>query len=68
MRHPDTGKSRGFGFVTFEDTNTVQKVLAVTKHIVDGKTIDPKACNPRQRGVRVNTKNRSVSTATGFAV
>jgi len=38
----NTGKSRGFGFILFEDQSTVSKVLANRNHILDGKKIDPK--------------------------
>ncbi|XP_058391073.1 heterogeneous nuclear ribonucleoprotein D-like [Diceros bicornis minor] len=37
--HPDTGLSRGFGFVLFKDSATVEKVLQVKEHKVDGKKI-----------------------------
>jgi RNA recognition motif-containing protein len=47
MRDPDQDpgirKNRGFGFVTFEDSAAVAKVLAMPVHIVDGKNVDPKA-------------------------
>ncbi|XP_072812679.1 uncharacterized protein [Vicugna pacos] len=40
--HPDTGITRGFGFVLFKDNATVEKVLQVKEHKVDGKMIDLK--------------------------
>ncbi|KAG5675272.1 hypothetical protein PVAND_005186 [Polypedilum vanderplanki] len=43
----ETGRSRGFGFVTFADQNNVQVVLQSGPHNLDGRTIDPKQCNPR---------------------
>ncbi|KAL4227321.1 DAZ-associated protein 1 [Mactra antiquata] len=52
MKNPDTGKSRGFGFVTYRDTNCVDTVLSVPAHIVDGRQVDPKACNPKGPGGR----------------
>jgi len=39
MKNPDTGKSRGFGFVTYGDTACVDTVLAVTTHNVDGRQV-----------------------------
>ncbi|XP_050698868.1 heterogeneous nuclear ribonucleoprotein 27C-like isoform X3 [Eriocheir sinensis] len=47
MKNSETGRSRGFGFVTFADPNKVDSVLKSGPHELDGRTIDPKACNPR---------------------
>lgn len=47
MKNNDTGRSRGFGFVTFSDPNNVTVVLKNGPHTLDGRTIDPKPCNPR---------------------
>ncbi|KAK8394748.1 hypothetical protein O3P69_005910 [Scylla paramamosain] len=47
MKNNETGRSRGFGFVTFADPNKVDAVLKNGPHELDGRTIDPKACNPR---------------------
>jgi RNA recognition motif-containing protein len=46
MRHPD-GKSRGFGFVTYEDPAVAEKVLATKDLEIDGRKIDPKRAIPR---------------------
>jgi len=47
MKNNDTGRSRGFGFVTFSDPTNVALVLKNGPHTLDGRTIDPKPCNPR---------------------
>lgn len=47
MKNAETGRSRGFGFVTFSDPTNIDAVLASGPHNLDGRTIDPKACNPR---------------------
>ncbi|ELU13330.1 hypothetical protein CAPTEDRAFT_219071 [Capitella teleta] len=47
MKNPQTGKSRGFGFVTFKDPSCVKTVLANQPHVLDSRQIDPKQCNPR---------------------
>lgn len=47
MKNPESGRSRGFGFVTFADPANVDAVLNSGPHQLDGRTIDPKPCNPR---------------------
>ncbi|XP_035221969.1 heterogeneous nuclear ribonucleoprotein 27C-like isoform X1 [Stegodyphus dumicola] len=47
MKNNETGRSRGFGFVTFKDVSCVAKVLSSGPHEVDGRTIDPKVCSSR---------------------
>ncbi|XP_031337607.1 heterogeneous nuclear ribonucleoprotein 27C isoform X2 [Photinus pyralis] len=47
MKNAESGRSRGFGFVTFADPQNVQVVLQSGPHTLDGRTIDPKPCNPR---------------------
>ncbi|KXX80553.1 Nuclear polyadenylated RNA-binding protein 4 [Madurella mycetomatis] len=46
MRDGATGRSRGFGFLTFKDPKTVNIVM-VKEHYLDGKIIDPKRAIPR---------------------
>ncbi|KAG6871953.1 hypothetical protein C0995_014552 [Termitomyces sp. Mi166 len=49
-----SGTSRGFAFLTFEDANAVNAVVA-REHVLDGKTIDPKRAIPREEHLR-NTR------------
>ncbi|XP_077509091.1 RNA-binding protein 6 isoform X6 [Amblyomma americanum] len=48
MKDPSTRRSRGFGFVTFSDPASVDKVLANGPHELDGKKIDPKIAFPKR--------------------
>ncbi|XP_041980934.1 heterogeneous nuclear ribonucleoprotein 27C isoform X2 [Aricia agestis] len=47
MKNSESGRSRGFGFVTFAEPSLVSVVLQNGPHQLDGRTIDPKPCNPR---------------------
>ncbi|GIZ48590.1 hypothetical protein CKM354_001164300 [Cercospora kikuchii] len=51
MRDGATGRSRGFGFLTFKDPKTVNTVM-VKEHSLDGKLIDPKRAIPRDEQER----------------
>eukprot|EP00331_Platyophrya_macrostoma_P007158 CAMPEP_0176413200 /NCGR_PEP_ID=MMETSP0127-20121128/4569_1 /TAXON_ID=938130 /ORGANISM="Platyophrya macrostoma, Strain WH" /LENGTH=527 /DNA_ID=CAMNT_0017792959 /DNA_START=36 /DNA_END=1619 /DNA_ORIENTATION=+ len=46
MQDKNTGKFRGFGFVTFRNPDVINNVLLET-HVIDGKTIDCKKALPR---------------------
>ena len=45
--------SRGFGFVTFADTESVEKVTQFGVHNLDGKKIDPKVAFPKESTPKV---------------
>ncbi|KAI7323274.1 RNA-binding domain-containing protein [Hortaea werneckii] len=51
MRDGATGRSRGFGFLTFKDPKVVNTVM-VKEHTLDGKLIDPKRAIPRDEQER----------------
>lgn len=58
MYDPHSGKSRGFGFVVFEEEEVAEKLMAKDtgiKYMLDGRTIDPKRALPR-----TNTPRRKV--------
>ncbi|XP_061537598.1 RNA-binding protein Musashi homolog 2-like isoform X9 [Phycodurus eques] len=56
MRDPTTKRSRGFGFVTFADSASVDNVLAQPHHELDSKMIDPKVAFPRRTQPKMVTK------------
>lgn len=43
MRDSSSGRSRGFGFLTFKDAKTVNIVM-VKEHFLDGKIVGPIPC------------------------
>ncbi|KAK1916298.1 hypothetical protein P3342_004116 [Pyrenophora teres f. teres] len=53
MRDSATGRSRGFGFLTFKDPKCVNIVM-VKEHYLDGKIIDPKRAIPREEQERTS--------------
>ncbi|CAE1247766.1 MSI [Acanthosepion pharaonis] len=59
MKNKVTGCSRGFGFVTYKDPECVHLILSGGPHIIDGRQVDPKACNPRTPYKVVETKPQS---------
>ncbi|XP_049727408.1 heterogeneous nuclear ribonucleoprotein D-like [Loxodonta africana] len=63
---PNSGLSRGFGFVLFRNSATVEKVLQLKEHKLDGKTIELKRAKAMElkfspRKVFVGGLNPSVS-------
>lgn len=62
---PMTQQSRGFGFVLFEDDSSIDSVLAVQHHNLDGKKIDPKKAERRDGkmfvgGVKADTTDETI--------
>jgi len=58
MTDRESGRSRGFGFVTYEDERMADKVLR-TVHTIHGKPVEVKRAEPK--------KNRATSTGTHYA-
>lgn len=62
---PMTQQSRGFGFVLFECDSSIEAVLAVPHHNLDGKKIDPKKAERRDGkmfvgGVKADTNDEDI--------
>lgn len=60
MKDPTTRRSRGFGFITFADPASVDKVLAQRNHELDGKKIDPKVAFPRRTHPKMVTRTKKI--------
>ncbi|XP_009468157.1 PREDICTED: RNA-binding protein Musashi homolog 2 [Nipponia nippon] len=60
-RHPHAPRGGGgFGFVTFADPASVDKVLAQPHHELDSKTIDPKVAFPRRAQPKMVTRTKKI--------
>ncbi|KAH9253925.1 hypothetical protein BASA81_008049 [Batrachochytrium salamandrivorans] len=64
MRDADTGRSRGFGFVTFRTQDCAQDALRATHHVVDGRKVESKFAVPRNRPTTPST----TSTASTMSI
>uniref|UniRef100_A0A8C1UFI7 Musashi RNA-binding protein 2a n=1 Tax=Cyprinus carpio TaxID=7962 RepID=A0A8C1UFI7_CYPCA len=51
---------KGFGFITFADVSSVDKVLAQPHHELDSKTIDPKVAFPRRAQPKMVTRTKKI--------
>lgn len=60
MKDPQTQRSRGFGFVTFEQVETVDEVIRYGKHEIDGKSVDPKIAFPKRGQPKMVTKTKKI--------
>ena len=47
MTDPYTKRSRGFGFVTYADSQMVDEAMSQRPHVIDGRTVEPKRAIPR---------------------
>ncbi|XP_070499611.1 RNA-binding protein Musashi homolog Rbp6-like isoform X1 [Chironomus tepperi] len=57
---PLFSRPRGFGFITFADPSSVDKVLAHGTHELDGKKIDPKVAFPRRAHPKMVTRTKKI--------
>jgi len=48
MKCPQTGSSRGFGFITYDASSAVENVFQKRPHILEGKTVDCKRAMPKE--------------------
>lgn len=48
MKDGQTGRSRGFGFVTYSESFMVDELMKNRPHIIDGRQVEPKRATPRE--------------------
>ncbi|KNC85491.1 hypothetical protein SARC_02328 [Sphaeroforma arctica JP610] len=65
MMTPGGDRSRGFGFLTFADPKSVEKVMGAGPHTIDERTIDPKPAVP-QRAIRRDSERPLIKTMKIF--
>ncbi len=58
MRDRYTGKSRGFGFVTFMDSSAAMLALQASEHTIDGRRCEAKLALPKVREGKKETGDR----------
>ena len=53
-------RSRGFGFITFSDPASVEKVLSFSVHQLDGKNVEPKVAVPRKTNPKLVMRTKKI--------
>lgn len=60
MKDPATRRSRGFGFITFSNAHSVNEVLALPSHTIDGKVVEPKVAVPRKSNPKLVLRTKKI--------
>lgn len=58
---PQTGRSRGFAFIVYAAAESIDKVTAVTEHIINNKKVDPKKAKARHGKIFVGGLTTDIS-------
>ncbi|XP_075148201.1 ribonucleoprotein RB97D-like [Haematobia irritans] len=53
-RDPTTQRSKGFGFITYKDSSSIERAQSLKPHIIDGRNVDSKPALPRSETNRQN--------------
>ena len=67
MKDPVSRRSRGFGFITFEDIDSVDNVLAHEPHTIDSRKVEAKRAVPRSevnRDLLTNSNTKGSTSVT----
>lgn len=63
LKDKSTGRARGFGFICFEDPQSVDYVLNYPQHIIQGKKVDCKRSFPKELEKKdIDSSNISMSS------
>ncbi|EEZ98439.1 RNA-binding protein squid isoform X1 [Tribolium castaneum] len=58
---PNTGRSRGFAFIVFNNAEAIDKVVAAGEHIINNKKVDPKKAKARHGKIFVGGLTNELS-------
>lgn len=58
---PNTGRSRGFAFIVFNNADAIDKVVAAGDHIINNKKVDPKKAKARHGKIFVGGLSSELS-------
>ena len=53
MKDGQSGRSRGFGFVTYSHSYMVDELMKNRPHIIDGRQVEPKRATPREVNIKI---------------
>lgn len=69
MREPGSRRSRGFGFITYAESSSVDRALAEEEHMIDGRRVEAKRAVPRlEIGKPTASSGNSGSTGEGVTL
>ncbi|XP_063912450.1 RNA-binding protein squid isoform X2 [Zophobas morio] len=58
---PNTGRSRGFAFIVFNNAEAIDKVVAAGEHVINNKKVDPKKAKARHGKIFVGGLTNELS-------